>query len=107
MGSENTEAAVASGDFGVVQVPLPTSATANHGGDKEWSHTEEAEQVTADTVDLVYDNADEEPELHARTYVAVAAIFILYLVQVMALQGPPAVVSLVLLSLHFFSLMSL
>lgn len=41
---------------------------------------------------LTYDDVDEEPELHARTYVAVAAMFMLNLVQVFALQGPPAVV---------------
>lgn len=41
---------------------------------------------------LIYDDADQEPELHARTYVAVAAMFMLNLVQVFALQGPPAVV---------------
>lgn len=42
---------------------------------------------------LVYENAEEEPELHARTYLALAAMFLLNLVQVFALQGPPAVVS--------------
>jgi hypothetical protein len=41
---------------------------------------------------LVYED-DEEPELHARTYFALAAMFFLNLVQVFALQGPPAVVS--------------
>lgn len=42
---------------------------------------------------LVYDDADEEPELHARTYIALISMFFLNLVQVVALQGPPAVVS--------------
>ena len=41
---------------------------------------------------LVYDDAEEEPELHMRTYVALASMFLLNLVQVFALQGPPAVV---------------
>ncbi|RMY22968.1 hypothetical protein D0867_02359 [Hortaea werneckii] len=45
------------------------------------------------THDLVYDNADEEPELHLRTYVAIAAMFLLNLTQVFALQGPPVVLS--------------
>lgn len=44
------------------------------------------------THDLVYDNADEEPELHFRTYIAIAAMFLLNLTQVFALQGPPVVV---------------
>lgn len=41
---------------------------------------------------LVYDE-EVEPELHARTYVALLAMFLLNMVQVVALQGPPAVVS--------------
>lgn len=50
------------------------------------------EQRTPSEENLVYDEVDEEPELHARTYVALAAMFLLNLVQVVALQGPPAVV---------------
>jgi hypothetical protein len=42
----------------------------------------------------VYNDDEEEPEIHARTYVALAAMFLLNLVQVVALQGPPAVVRL-------------
>lgn len=42
---------------------------------------------------LVYDNDEEEPEIHATTYLALLAMFTLNLVQVLALQGPPAVVS--------------
>ncbi|RMY57523.1 hypothetical protein D0865_03067 [Hortaea werneckii] len=45
------------------------------------------------THDLVYDNADEEPELHVRTYIAIAAMFLLNLTQVFALQGPPVVLA--------------
>jgi hypothetical protein len=48
---------------------------------------------TMDTLEnLVYNDTEEEPELHARTYIALLAMFILNLVQVVALQGPPAVV---------------
>ena len=47
--------------------------------------------VTEDN--LIYDDIEEEPELHMRTYVALASMFLLNLVQVFALQGPPAVVS--------------
>jgi hypothetical protein len=35
---------------------------------------------------------DEEPELHAQTYFALAAMFLLNLVQVFGLLGPPTVV---------------
>lgn len=41
---------------------------------------------------LVYDDVEEEPELHMRTYIALASMFLLNLVQVFALQGPPVVV---------------
>ncbi|OBU00219.2 hypothetical protein VE01_01673 [Pseudogymnoascus verrucosus] len=42
---------------------------------------------------LVYDNDEEEPEIHTRTYLALLAMFTLNLVRVLALQGPPAVLS--------------
>ena len=42
--------------------------------------------------DLAYDDVDNEPELHARTYIALMAMFLLNMVQLFALQGPPAVV---------------
>ncbi|KAJ9633594.1 hypothetical protein H2204_006800 [Knufia peltigerae] len=78
---------------------IPTDSTATtipkHDGTlKNFFHVDKLDHNsdTVETANMVYDNVDEEPELHARTYVAVGAIFILYLVQVMALQGPPAVV---------------
>lgn len=51
-----------------------------------------AEFAPASTANLVYSQDDEEPEIHVRTYVAVAAMFLLNMIQVFALQGPPAVV---------------
>lgn len=38
--------------------------------------------VTEVTGNLRYDDIEEEPELHARTYVALAALFVLNMVQV-------------------------
>ena len=49
------------------------------------------EDALTSSGNLVYDN-DEEPEIHARTYIALAAMFLLNMVQVLAFQGPPAVV---------------
>lgn len=49
-------------------------------------------ESTAVSSDIEYDDDENEPELHARTYVAVLAMFLLNMVQVLALQGPPAVV---------------
>lgn len=59
-------------------------------GAEQIAPSDEEEQQS--TRDLVYDNADEEPELHFRTYIAIAAMFLLNLTQVFALQGPPVVV---------------
>ena len=53
----------------------------------------ESESVPSQNANLVYDDDEEEPEIHARTYLALVAMFTLNLVQVFALQGPPAVVS--------------
>ena len=55
-------------------------------------HIEDASS-NDDQNNLHYDEGDQEPELHARTYVALFAMFMLNGVQVLALQGPPAVVS--------------
>lgn len=50
------------------------------------------EQVDAAEPNVVYDNPEEEPALHLRTWTAVGALFFLNLVQVFALQGPPSFV---------------
>ncbi|SPN96516.1 uncharacterized protein DNG_00042 [Cephalotrichum gorgonifer] len=49
---------------------------------------------------LSYCNIDEEPEIHRRTYAALLAIFMLNFVTVLALQGPPAVLSYIATSLN-------
>lgn len=41
---------------------------------------------------LTYNDVDEEPEIHARTWIALAAMVLLNYVFVVALLGPPAVV---------------
>jgi hypothetical protein len=60
---------------------------------KNPSQGDNSERIDTDRGTLVYDDVDEEPELHARTYLALLAMFLLNMVQVVALQGPPAVVS--------------
>jgi hypothetical protein len=55
-------------------------------------HHENAPSPTAEN--LVYDDEDVEPELHLRTYVALAAMWLLNWIQVVALQGPPSMVHL-------------
>lgn len=51
------------------------------------------EQLSDTKGNLIYDNIEEEPELHFRTYIAFGSMFLLNYVQVVALQGPPAVLS--------------
>lgn len=55
---------------------------------KQVEHIDLSRQPTDD-----FDQDEVEPELHARTYVALAAFFLLNYVQVVALQGPSSVVS--------------
>jgi hypothetical protein len=52
------------------------------------------EKFDADDGNLHYDEVDVEPEIHLRTWIACVAMFMLNMVQVVALQGPPAVVSI-------------
>ncbi len=47
----------------------------------------------ASETNLVYSNTEEEPEIRLRTYIALAAMLMLNYVQIIALQGPPVVVS--------------
>ena len=56
--------------------------------EKNLEEAEHLEQVVNSSENLVYDDNEEEPELHARTYFALLAMFFLNLVQVFALQGP-------------------
>jgi len=56
----------------------------------EGVHAENVSETVV--VNLGYDDDEHEPEIHARTYYALTAMFLLNLVQVLALQGPPAVV---------------
>lgn len=62
------------------------------GHEKTGQDVKHVECVSLASDNLEYDDINEEPELHARTYLALAAMFLLNMVQVFALQGPPAVV---------------
>lgn len=79
-------------DRSIASVDMSSDAATPSVNEKTSAAAKHLEDFTDSHVDLVYDHDDEEPELHARTYVALAAMFLLNLVQVLALQGPPAVV---------------
>jgi hypothetical protein len=74
---------------------MSSKAATDDVNEKTSTEEQHLKHVPDSAADLVYDNDDEEPELHMRTYVALLAMFFLNLVQVFALQGPPAVVSVV------------
>ncbi|KAN0116759.1 putative siderophore iron transporter [Hyaloscypha variabilis] len=60
-------------------------------GEKRSDEEQQIEHVKTSSLNLVYNDDEEEPEIHARTWIALAAMFLLNFVQVVALQGPPAV----------------
>lgn len=63
-----------------------------HPSEKAFREAVHIEETATHEANLVYDG-EEEPELHFRTWIALGSMFLLNLVQVFALQGPPAVVS--------------
>ena len=67
--------------------PIGASQTEEKAGSMD-ARTEEIEH----SGNLVYENTEEEPELHMKTYIALAAMFMLNMVQLVALQGPPTLV---------------
>ena len=70
---------------------LATSSQEQVHDEKTPTETQHLEKsITAEN--FVYNDAEEEPELHMRTWLALASMFLLNMVQVFALQGPPAVV---------------
>lgn len=56
--------------------------------------TKEVETIVTHEQNLHYDNPDEEPEIHLRTYVAVFSTIFLNFTMNVALAGPPAAVSI-------------
>ena len=53
---------------------------------------QETEYVEQSNANLTFDEDEDEPELHARTWIALAAMHLVVFTQVVALQSPPAVV---------------
>ncbi|KIX93008.1 uncharacterized protein Z520_11281 [Fonsecaea multimorphosa CBS 102226] len=62
------------------------------------SRSDQVSQYTSEHVEttdgnLYYENDEEEPELHARTYLAVFSVIVFTIAGLLALQGPPAVLT--------------
>ena len=85
--------------YSVAQIAIMSTTQATTEPDKggQTAHHEDTvddeKSQPASESNLVYSNAEEEPEIHLRTYIALAAMLMLNYVQIIALQGPPVVVS--------------
>ena len=71
-------------------LPNPDNNQKTHGQ----LECKEVEHVDVSAPELNVDEAEVEPELHARTWIALAAFWLLNYTQVVALQGPSASVSI-------------
>jgi hypothetical protein len=71
---------------------VPPAISEKNRLEAEINHLEATTTRDTQGTNLVYDNDNEEPELHARTWVALAAMGLLNFVVIFALLGPPAVV---------------
>ena len=76
-----------------VHNPMVQPATELNTKDNGKYELQEAEHVDVSAQNLTFDEQELEPELHARTWIALAAFFLLNFTQVVALQGPSSVVS--------------
>jgi hypothetical protein len=75
------------------EVPPEVQGAHSQLSEEVIEEVKQEDAVLTSSTNLIYLHEGEEPELHAWTYFAVAAMFLLNMVQVLALQGPPAVVS--------------
>lgn len=78
--------------------PEPTTTTTVKSDGVRTSHHEDGpnyEDKHSDSgeAQITYEDVYHEPKIHLRTWIAVAAMLLLNYVQVIALQGPPVVVS--------------
>ena len=79
-------------DPGSVGKPGNATQTVTAENEKLPESDKHLEHVDVATDNLTYDDAEHEPELHLRTWVALAAMWLYNYVIVFALLSPPAVV---------------
>lgn len=80
-------------DSGAVAGPRSLSDTTMLEEVKVPSIEKHLERVDIDNQDFVYDDAEHEPELHFRTWIALASMFLYNYVIIITLLSPAAVVS--------------
>lgn len=83
----------------ISDVPQQTSPINKEEFAAQEKHLEDASDKSTNE-NLVYNDDEEEPEIRARTWIALAALWLLNYVQVVALQGPPAVVCIPFFSIR-------
>lgn len=59
----------------------------------DFGDIKQMEHIDVSDQNITFDEAEMEPQFHARTWIALVAFFLLNFVQVVALQGPASVVS--------------
>lgn len=59
----------------------------------DFGDIKQMEHIDVSDQNIAFDEAEMEPQFHARTWIALVAFFLLNFVQVVALQGPASVVS--------------
>lgn len=81
---------VAMGDVQVLPAQSTPETKATHHKEYQFEEVEHANtSIQPDIIDAM----ETEPEFHSRTWIALAAFLLLNYTQVLALQGPSAVVS--------------
>ncbi|KAK5325610.1 hypothetical protein LTR93_003830 [Exophiala xenobiotica] len=83
-----------------VHNPTVQPATELNAKGNDKYELQEAEHLDLSGQNLTFDEQELEPELHARTWIALAAFFLLNFTQVVALQGPSAVLTYIGTDLH-------
>ena len=73
-----------------IQTPEELVRDEKHASSSKQDHLE---NVKTRDPEFVYDDTEHEPELHIRTYIAIASMFFFNLACTFAILSPPAVVS--------------
>ncbi|OQV07087.1 hypothetical protein CLAIMM_11571 [Cladophialophora immunda] len=75
--------------LGFTHHEAPAQVASDDADEKSCPASQQVEILHSPETNLNYDEADQEPVLHARTWIALAAMVMLNMVQLIALNGPP------------------
>jgi hypothetical protein len=68
--------------------------TTEKEGDVKIEHADMQTDLPANARNIIYDYDDQEPAIHLKTWLAVAALCIQHFAQQFAIIGPPVIVSI-------------